>query len=132
MPTTVHSAFQRSLSTNAEKQVAARRHGAQQARHGSQSPRRRWPVSPLIRAGAVLVHVAGRVAGEDGGAHRVLRPGARRRAETDATSITWPAPSLPHPALQQFLEGSSTRWLQVPISVCGAPPSCCCTAVQSE
>ena len=98
MPTTVHSAFQRSLSTNAEKQVAARRHGAQQARHGSQSPRRRWPVSPLIRAGAVLVHVAGRVAGEDGGAHRDWRrpSGDRLRAETGPISIIWTAP-LPAP-----------------------------------
>lgn len=67
----------RSVSINAEKQLAAWCHYARQAHHGSRTPRRRWPAPPLIRAGAVLVHAAGPggapFAGEDGGARRVLR-----------------------------------------------------------
>jgi hypothetical protein len=59
------------VSTNADGQLTARCHDARQAHNGPRTPRRKWPTSPLIRAGAVLAHVAGRVggpvAGEDGG-----------------------------------------------------------------
>ena len=66
-----------------------------------------WPRS--FRAGAVLVHVAGRVdapeAGRMVGAHLDLRrpPGDRRRADADAMSIAGPVP-VAAPVLAQFLE----------------------------
>jgi hypothetical protein len=53
------------------------------------------------------------VAGEDGGAHLDRRrpPGDRRRAETDASSINWPAPAAPH-------AGNSSR--DQPLDGCGS------------
>jgi hypothetical protein len=75
--------------------------------------------APAMRAGTVLVHVAGRVgapvAGEDRGAHRDRRrpPGARRRAETDARSIAEPVP-VAAPVLPQFLEDQPPDGCQRP------------------
>jgi hypothetical protein len=68
------------VSTDADGQLTVWCHDAMQAHYRSRTPRLRWPASPLIRAGAALVHVAGRVgapvAGEDGGAHLDLRAAA--------------------------------------------------------
>ena len=106
------------VSTKADGQLTARCHDTGQAHHGLRTPRRRWPAAPPMRADAFPVHVAGRVgapmAGEDVGAHRDRRraPDARR-AETNATSITWPAPA-PAPRAPAVPRGvnDQTRWLR--------------------
>jgi hypothetical protein len=87
MPITVHSA-RHTTPTGKLGAMTPSKRTVNRARHAGGGRRLR-----PFRAGAVLVHVAGRVAGpvagEDGGAHRELRRvlGARRRAETDARSI---------------------------------------------
>ena len=125
----------RGVSTIAEKQLAARCHDTLQAQHGSWTPRRRWqrlqPCGPAFRwcmwRTAWAPPSVGRMVGLTwtcGG--RLVRAVARTRMP-GPSSGQFPRPP---PAIQQFLEGSMTRWLGSHLS--GCRPCCCCTAVQSE